>query len=569
MKSLTLCAACLLFAGVAEATTVWNPAANGIYPPATGNWNTAGNWTAGIPGYVAPGDKAVFNVSGAADCVVTNAQSFNQLVQGDNGNGGVIRVKSGGSLTTSNVWTGVGYNRTARMIVEPGGQVTCRDHLWIGLYTPAIGTLDINGGTVNVTGQLGLGWTSGTGYVNIRSNGVLNLAQFNASQSINGSSVVNIESGSMIIQGDYAGAVRDYIAAGKITGYGGSGTPIFDFDISNAGKTTVKAIAGQISAAWRVVAAQYSTNEMIVSPFDAATDFGIVADGVTDVTEELQEALIMLGNLGGGALFLPAGQYKVGGNLVIPSGVILRGDWRQPAPGQPIVGTVLKAYAGRGNVNAAPFIKLNNSAGVNGISIWYPEQLPNDIQPYPPTLGNGGGATVENVTLVNAYFGYTSYVNGTTARPFLRNIYGTPLKTGIEFDCLADIGRVETVHFAPGYWKDSGLPNAPTANEHAAWLYNNGTGMIVRRIDWSYSCYVTVEGYAIGLALRPGRYDGGNYPNGQSYGFNLHRLQNRGAYRSQRLRGLPVYPVHHSGGGNRRPAGAHRPGINDVPHLQH
>ena len=63
---------------------------------------------------------------------------------------------------------------------------------------------------------------------------------------------------------------------------------------------------------------------------------------------------------------------------------------------------------------------------------------------------------------MNAYFGYTSYVNGTTARPFLRNIYGTPLKTGIEFDCLADIGRVETVHFSPGYWADSGLSNAPT-----------------------------------------------------------------------------------------------------------
>jgi hypothetical protein len=228
----------------------------------------------------------------------------------------------------------------------------------------------------------------------------------------------------------------------------------------------------------------------------------------------------MLGNLGGGALFLPAGHYRVSGNLVIPSGVTLRGDWRQPAPGQPLVGTVLKAYAGRGNENAAPFIKLNNSAGVNGISIWYPEQLPNDIQPYPPTLGNGGGATVENVTLVNAYFGYTSYVNGTTARPFLRHIYGTPLKTGIEFDCLADIGRVETVHFSPAYWAGSSLANAPTNGEHAAWLYQNGTGMIVRRIDWSYSCYVTVEGYNIGFALRPGRVDG-KLPNGQSYGFNL------------------------------------------------
>jgi hypothetical protein len=521
MKTLTLCVAGLLLAGVAEATTVWNPAANGITPPATGNWNTAGNWTAGIPGYVAPVDKAVFNVSGAAECVVTNAQLFNYFVQGDNGTGGVIRVKSGGSLTTSNgSWSAVGYNRTARMIVEPGGVLNSGNHLWIGLNSPAVGTLDVNGGTVNVSGQLGLGWYTGTGYVNIRSNGILNLAQFNATQSITNGSVINLESGSMIIQGNYANAVRDYIAAGRITGHGGSGTPIFDYDINNAGKTTVKAIAGQISAAWRVVTAQYSTNELIVTPFDAATDFGIVADGVTDVTEEIQEALIMLGNLGGGALFLPAGHYRVGGNLVIPSGVILRGDWRQPAPGLPIVGTVLKAYSGRGNTNAAPFIKLNNSAGVNGVSIWYPEQLPNDIQPYPPTLGNGGGATVENVTLVNAYFGYTSYVNGTTARPFLRHIYGTPLKTGIEFDCLADIGRIETVHFAPGYWKDSGLANAPTANEHATWLYNNGTGMIVRRIDWSYSCYVTVEGYNIGLALRPGRVDG-KVPNGQSYDFKL------------------------------------------------
>ena len=124
------------------------------------------------------------------------------------------------------------------------------------------------------------------------------------------------------------------------------------------------------------------------------------------------------------------------------------------------------------------------------------------------------------MTLVNAYFGYTSYVNGTTARPFLRHIYGTPLKTGIEFDCLADIGRVETVHFSPAYWADSGLANAPTNGAHEAWLYNNGTGMIVRRIDWSYSCYVTVEGYNIGFALRPGRVDG-KLPNGQSYGFNL------------------------------------------------
>ncbi len=512
-----------LSAGSTHAATVWNPAWHlpPIVPPAQGNWNDAGNWTTGVPVPVPPGEtKAVFNVANTAECIVTDARAFNQLVQGDNGAGGVIRVQSGGSLTTSNVWTGVGYNRNAQMIVEPGGRLTCGDHLWIGFTSPAVGTLAINGGTVNVAGQFGLGWSSGTGYLNIRSNGVLNLSQFSASQSISGASVVDIELGAMVIQGDYSGAVRDYIVAGKIRGYGGSGTPIYDYDISNPGKTTVKAIEGQLSASWHVAAAQYSTNELIITPFDAVADFGIAGNGVTDVTDEIQAALVLLGNLGGGALFLPAGNYRVNGNLSIPSGVTLRGDWRKPEAGHPIVGTVLQAYAGRGNENAAPFIKLNNSAGVNGVAIWYPEQLPNDIQPYPPTLGNGGGATVENVTLVNAYFGFTSYVEGTTARPFLRGIYGTPLKTGIEFDCLADIGRIETVHFSPEYWKGSGLTNAPTANEHAAWIYNHGTGMIVRRIDWSYSCYVTVEGYSIGLALRPSRVDG-KYPNGQSYGFNL------------------------------------------------
>jgi hypothetical protein len=379
----------------------------------------------------------------------------------------------------------------------------------------------MNGGTVSVAQMFGLGWGGGIGIARING-GTLNLSQWNATQSINptNSSVLDIRAGTVVINGNQLTSVNNYVSNGKITAYGGTGTVIRDYDISNPGKTTIKAIAGQISANWHVASAQYSTNELIITPFDAGADFGIVADGVTDVTDEIQRALILLSNLGGGALFLPAGQYRVGGNLNIPSGVTLRGDWRKPVAGQPIVGTVLQAYAGRGDENAAPFIKLNVSAGVNGVAIWYPEQLPNDIQPYPPTLGNGGGATVENVTLVNPYFGFTSYVNGTTARPFLRGIYGTPLKTGIEFDCLADIGRIETVHFSPEYWKGSGLANAPTANQHAAWIYNNGTGMIVRRIDWSYSCYVTVEGYNIGLALRPGHIDG-KFPNGQSYGFNL------------------------------------------------
>ena len=138
MKRLTLHAVCMLCAGLAHAATVWNPAANGVFPPATGNWNVAGNWTQGLPSSVADG-KAVFNVANAAECRVTNAQTCGQFVQGDNGPGGVLRVVSGGSITTSNtVWTAVGYNHTAQTIVETGGTLSCGNHLWIGLNAPPL-----------------------------------------------------------------------------------------------------------------------------------------------------------------------------------------------------------------------------------------------------------------------------------------------------------------------------------------------------------------------------------------------------------------------------------------------
>jgi hypothetical protein len=153
----------LLLACDSDADTVWD--ATGASP--TG-WENPANWTAGVPVAAAPGEtKAVFNRSNRADCEVTGAQSFGQLVQGDNGPGGVIRIRNGGSLSSGNNWTGIGYNRQALMVVETGGVLNCASHLWIGHQSPGTGTWTSTGGTVNVAGQLGLGWDGGTGEVNI------------------------------------------------------------------------------------------------------------------------------------------------------------------------------------------------------------------------------------------------------------------------------------------------------------------------------------------------------------------------------------------------------------------
>ena len=173
----------------AYASTVWDPAANGINPPAVGNWNTAANWTNGVP--VMVGDslsygthtKAQFNKSGAAECRVTDAQSCILFVQGDNGVGGVIRVMPGGSITTGANWSAIGYNNTAHMIVEIGGTWTFGGHMRVGLNSGAEGTLDINGGTVTATGDVTLGGTGCTGYVNING-GSLNLDHWDYPGSI-------------------------------------------------------------------------------------------------------------------------------------------------------------------------------------------------------------------------------------------------------------------------------------------------------------------------------------------------------------------------------------------------
>ena len=144
----------LMFGTCVNASTVWDPAANGITPPAVGDWGVAANWTIGLPSVVADG-KAQFNRTDATECVVSDAQTCTLFVQGDNGPGGVIRVKAGGSISTGVNWSAVGYNHTAHMIVEASGAVNFGQNMWVGLKSPSIGTLDINGGTVRPAASKG------------------------------------------------------------------------------------------------------------------------------------------------------------------------------------------------------------------------------------------------------------------------------------------------------------------------------------------------------------------------------------------------------------------------------
>lgn len=229
--------AILLMASVASAATVWNPAGNSVTPGSQA-WGDVNNWTNGLPD---ADQKAVFNVPGAAEAQVSGTFSGMQIVQGDNNVGGVLRILSGGSLTTKVAWSAVGYNNTAHVIVDAGGTYNFAQHAWIGLLAGANGTLDISG-TVTVGQMLGIGWNGGVGTINVQDGGVLDLFQMHGdgSSSVKVASVLNIDTGGQVLlPGDYTSIINAYIANGRMASDGVIGPVAIDV---SSGDTVLTAI---------------------------------------------------------------------------------------------------------------------------------------------------------------------------------------------------------------------------------------------------------------------------------------------------------------------------------------
>jgi hypothetical protein len=283
---------------------------------------------------------------------------------------------------------------------------------------------------------------------------------------------------------------------------------------------------------WRVIAPTFPTRDTVIAGYDI-TQFGILPDKGMDATQAIKLATRLLARAGGGTLWLPAGHYRISEPLSLGRNVTLRGDWAAPVAGKPIGGTVLEMTANRNEPDGLPGISLSEAAAVVGVAFWYPEQKPEAIVPYPPTVKQFGGTgmALENVTFINAFRGFVCGPEG-CALFFMRNLYGTVLDTGIEIDGTSDIGRMEHVRFSPAYWSGSGLPNSPVANgPHAQWMLEKGAGIVMRRNDWSYAYDVELEGYRYGFrALISKEYESlskgwKTYPNGNNARFRFVRCR--------------------------------------------
>lgn len=292
-------------------------------------------------------------------------------------------------------------------------------------------------------------------------------------------------------------------------------------DLKVASVTVTKIKRAVIQPKTTVIKTKYQAKDVVISNYNAE-DFGAVGDGQTDCTRALQNAIDAAANIGGGTVFVPAGTYKVLGNLNIKTGVTLRGDWTAPTEKTKAVkGTIIAAYADKGNGAGTSLIRMQQCSGLTNLSVWYPEQNLENPQIYPWTIEQVGGdsVTVENVTLVNSYNGIKIGPNGNELH-YVTNLYGTALHTGIYVDMTTDIGRLQQIKLSPVYWANSGLSGAPDSRKLTQYTTAHAEGLVMGRSDWEYMSDISISGFLTGMRITKSATTG-ETANAQLYKINI------------------------------------------------
>ncbi len=225
-------------------------------------------------------------------------------------------------------------------------------------------------------------------------------------------------------------------------------------------------------------------------PYDAK------GNGTNDDTAAIQAALNAAGTQGGGIVFLPRGNYRIGSHLIVPAQTSLVGVWRAPTAYSQNLGTTLLAVEGAGSTSGTAFITLQGpNSTLDGVTIFYPNQVQkNPPTPYPWTIRAGGGdnVTVQNALLANPYQGI-DLATHPSGRHLIRGVYGQPLLTGIAVDQCYDIGRIMDIHFWPFWSQDPAIEAFQSAN---------AVTFDFMRTDWEVVEDVFSWGYSIGARFR-------------------------------------------------------------------
>ncbi len=241
---------------------------------------------------------------------------------------------------------------------------------------------------------------------------------------------------------------------------------------------------------------------VVASAVVTASPYHADLSGERDASAAIQKALDAVAAVNGGVVFLPKGRYRLESGLRVGYGTTLRGEWQPPGEPEAFSGTVLLACTGGGSEEGAPLIELppHRETGLIGVTIYYPEQPPDAIVPYPFAIA-GGSATVRDVTLCNAYNGIElSLANACV----IDRIRGTVLRRGITALNSSEFAWMRDVRFSNEVW-----PRAQTALTGVAmtgaqgkavdaFTKTNLVGLELGRLDG-----FAIDGFEVGAARLP------------------------------------------------------------------
>lgn len=281
-------------------------------------------------------------------------------------------------------------------------------------------------------------------------------------------------------------------------------------------------------------------------PFDADSEsviynvdvskIGADRTGRKDSSLVIQAAIDAVDEIGGGTVFVPSGKYRLMNPIMIPSTVVLVGDWKSPEKGGGKgEGTVFLIYADKGKTSDKDVAQspIFLEGGLKNVSFWYPQQNCEQIVEYPFTITSSYAVSMMNLTFYNSYEG----INALSASLLkIRNVYGTFLKTGITAENAYDVPRIEKIRIDTSYWQKSGLPGAPSSEEDIEYV-NKFTryflnGMVFGQMDWGMLYDVSIRHANNGIYHYPpfghisiGKYNVSDVNYGLYMKDNVHILQ--------------------------------------------
>jgi hypothetical protein len=214
----------LAFVSSASAWVYWNNN--------TGDrlWSTAGNWsTSSVP--TSSDDvwlQSTLATVGPTIDSSTAAICGKMLGPGSRAGSTMTMNINGGSLTTTTAggyWS-IGQDTVAGIANVTGGSVSVNGTLYVG--NQSSGTLNVSGGSnINATSNLRIANSNGAtdiGHINLGL-GTLSCEDIFGTA---GKTLINITEGTLIIRNKSGGSIEDWVTAGWIVGYNGSGTVIVE-----------------------------------------------------------------------------------------------------------------------------------------------------------------------------------------------------------------------------------------------------------------------------------------------------------------------------------------------------